>query len=90
MKKLLALALVAGMFSPGILSAQDKKKPDPEAQFKKMDKNSDSKLSLDEFKGKRTGDKATKAEETFKRKDKDSDGFLSLEEFKAGGKKKNS
>ena len=88
MKRFVALVLVAAMFSPGILTAQEKKKPDPEEQFKKMDKNSDSKLSLDEFKGKRTGDKATKAEEQFKKRDKDSDGFLSLEEFKAGGKKK--
>jgi Ca2+-binding EF-hand superfamily protein len=88
MKRFLSLALVAALFSPGILTAQEKKKPDPEAQFKRMDKNSDSKLSLDEFKGKRTGDKATKAEEQFKKRDKDSDGFLSLEEFKAGGKKK--
>jgi hypothetical protein len=88
MKKFLALALVAGLCTP-VFAAEGKKKPDPEAQFKKLDANSDSKLSLDEFKGKRTGDKATKAEGQFKRKDKDSDGFLSLEEFKASGKKKN-
>ena len=87
MKKLLALALVAGLFSPGLLTAQEKKKPDPEAQFAKMDKNSDKKLTLDEFKGKRTGDKATKAEEQFKKMDKDSDGSLTLEEFKARAKK---
>lgn len=87
MKKFLALALIAAMFSPGILFAQDKKKPDPEAQFKKLDKDGDGKVSLAEFKGKRTGDKATKAEEQFKKRDKDSDGFLTLEEFKAGGKK---
>ena len=53
-----------------------------------MDKDSDGKLSLAEFKGKREGEKATKAEEQFKAKDKDKDGFLTLEEFKAGGKKK--
>jgi Ca2+-binding EF-hand superfamily protein len=87
MKKLLALALAAGLFTPGLVSAQEKKKPDPEAQFAKMDKNSDKKLTLDEFKGKRTGDKATKAEEQFKKMDKDSDGSLTLEEFKARGKK---
>jgi len=87
MKKFLALLLVAGVCSPGILSAQEKKKPDPEAQFAKLDKNSDKKLSLEEYKGKRTGDKATKAEEQFKKMDKDSDGSLTLEEFKARGKK---
>ena len=31
-----------------------------------MDKDSDGKVSLAEFKGKREGDKATKAEATFK------------------------
>jgi len=87
MKKFLALLVVAGCCTPGILSAQEKKKPDPEAQFAKMDTNSDKKLSLDEFKGKRTGDKAAKAEEQFKKMDKDSDGSLTLEEFKARGKK---
>jgi Ca2+-binding EF-hand superfamily protein len=87
MKKLLAVALVAGLFAPALLSAQEKKKPDPEAQFAKMDTNGDKKLSLEEFKGKRTGDKATKAEEQFKKMDKDSDGALTLEEFKARGKK---
>jgi hypothetical protein len=87
MKKFLTLALVAALFTPALLSAQDKKKADPEAQFAKMDKNSDKKLSLDEFKGKRTGDKATKAEEQFKKMDKDSDGSLTLDEFKARGKK---
>ena len=86
MKRFLVLALVAGLLSPGLMSAQDKK-ADPEAQFAKMDKNSDKKLSLEEFKGKRTGDKATKAEEQFKKLDKDSDGALTLEEFKARGKK---
>ena len=87
MKKFLAFVVVAGIFTPGLLSAQEKKKADPEAQFAKMDANNDKKLSLEEFKGKRTGDKATKAEEQFKKLDKDSDGALTLEEFKARGKK---
>jgi Ca2+-binding EF-hand superfamily protein len=86
MKKILALVVVAGLCMPGFVSAQEKK-ADPEAQFTKMDKNGDKKLSLEEFKGKRTGDKATKAEEQFKKMDKDSDGSLTLEEFKARGKK---
>ena len=89
MKKFLTLVFVAGLCAPGILSAQEKKKPDPEAQFAKMDTNSDKKLSLEEFKGKRTGDKATKAEEQFKKLDKDSDGSMTLEEIKARGKKAN-
>jgi Ca2+-binding EF-hand superfamily protein len=88
MKKVLALVVAAGICLPGVLGAQDKKKPDPEAQFKRLDTNNDSKLTVEEFKGKRTGDKATKAEEQFKKRDKNGDGFLSLEEFKAGMKKK--
>ena len=86
MKKFLALVLVAGLCSPLLVSAQEKK-ADPEAQFAKLDKNSDKKLSLEEYKGKRTGDKAAKAEEQFKKLDKDSDGSLTLEEFKARAKK---
>jgi hypothetical protein len=86
MKKFLTVALMAGLFTPALLSAQEKK-ADPEAQFAKLDANSDKKLSLEEFKGKRTGEKADKAGEQFKKLDKDSDGFLTLEEFKARGKK---
>ena len=85
MKILLAIALAFGM-SVSVYAADEK--PSPDEAFKKMDKDSDGKVSLAEFKGKRDGDKATKAEATFKAKDKDSDGFLTLEEFKAGGKKK--
>ena len=63
----------------------DKPKRDPEAVFKKLDANSDSAVSLEEFK---TGKKdAAKAEENFKKRDKDGDGKLSLEEFKGPGKK---
>lgn len=79
MKKLLALLVVFGLCAPAVMAQE--KKADPAEQFKKLDANSDGKLSKEEFLGKRKGDKATKAEETFKKKDKDSDGFLSLEEF---------
>jgi len=60
---------------------------DPEAAFKKLDKDGDGSLSLEEFKA---GAKdPAKAEEQFKKLDKDGNGKLSLEEFKArGGKKK--
>jgi len=88
MRSLFALIVACGLAVPAV-AADDKpkEKPSPEEQFKKMDKNGDGKLSLDEFKGKRQGDKATKAEETFKKKDKDNDGSLSLEEFKGKAKK---
>ncbi len=88
MRVLLALVVACGLAAPGF-AADDKpkEKPSPEQQFKRMDKNADGKLSLEEFKGKRQGDKAAKAEENFKKKDKDGDGSLSLEEFKGKAKK---
>jgi Ca2+-binding EF-hand superfamily protein len=67
---------------------EEKKPVDPEEAFKKMDKDKDGKLTLEEFKGKRTGEMATKAEARFKKMDKDSDGKVTLEEFKAGQPKK--
>lgn len=85
MFSMLAIALAMGSIV-SVASAADPK--DPETVFAKMDKNGDKKLSFDEFKGKREGDAAAKAEKAFKRLDKDSDGSLSLEEFKARGKKK--
>ena len=87
MRRLFAIVIALGLAVPA-LAADEKPKPSPEEAFKKMDKNGDSKLSLEEFKGKRQGDKADKAEANFKRKDKDKDGSLTLEEFKAMGKKK--
>ena len=70
-------------------SADEKKpKKSPEARFTKADKDSDGKLSLEEFLGKRTGDKKEMAEKQFARRDKDGDKFLTLEEFKAKPKKK--
>ncbi len=78
MRKLLALAVVFGVVSP--LAAQEKKAPNVEAIFKRMDKDGNGSLSLEEFRGKREGDKV---EAAFKRIDKDGNGAISLEEFKA-------
>ena len=93
MMKLSLCALLAGVVTFGSLGmtvvAQDEKKPTPEERFKKLDKDSDGMLTLEEYKGKAEGEKATKAEERFKKMDKDSDGKLTLDEYKAGpGKKK--
>lgn len=89
MKRVVCVLLTAAFaLSTSLATAQEKPKPTPEEAFKKRDKNGDGKLSLDEFVGKSTGDKATKAQETFKKRDKNADGFLSQEEFQP--KKKNS
>src|SRR5262245_6655477 len=65
-----------------------KKKGDVEAQFKKLDTNSDGKLTKEEFAkvselGKKNqAGKPKKIDALFSRLDTNSDGFLSLEEFK--------
>lgn len=81
-----ALALLFALSAP--ILAEDKPKPTPEETFKKLDKDSDGKVSLAEYKGKKEGEKAEKAEARFKKLDKDNDGSLTLEEFKAGATKK--
>ena len=85
MKKMLAWSLVLTFALAAPLSAEDKpkpekKKPDPAAQFQKLDADKDGSLSVTEFTGKRDAEKAKKA---FDRKDANKDGKLSLEEFKA-------
>ena len=70
------------------VDAKEKKKKDPKVVFAKLDKNSDDKVSEEEFVGKKTGEKAEKAKKAFARKDKNKDGSLSLEEFSAKKKKK--
>ncbi|MEZ6065671.1 MAG: EF-hand domain-containing protein [Planctomycetaceae bacterium] len=86
MTGVLALSVLSvAIASPASAADEPKKKPDPEAQFKKLDKDSDGKLTFEEFKGKR---EEAKAKPMFERKDKDKDGKLTLEEFKAQPKKK--
>jgi len=86
MKKFLTLALAAGLCAPFILSAQEKKTP--EEQFKRLDTDSDGKLSKKEYLGNSEGEKKTKKEDRFKVLDTNKDDFLSLDEYKAGVKKK--
>lgn len=79
MKRLLMLAICFGFTAP--VMAADKPKKDPEAIFKKMDKNSDGKVTKEEFSA---GAKdAAKADKAFAKLDKNGDGSLTLEEFKA-------
>jgi len=63
-------------------ASPDKPQKDPEQAFKRRDKDGNGKLTLEEFVGKRSGDKAAAAETRFKTKDKDGDGSLTLEEFR--------
>ena len=90
MKKLLAVALVAGMFMPLMTGAQEKKGKTPEERFAALDKNGDKKLSKEEFLATVADDKKDKGGMRFDMADKDKDGFLSLEEYKEipMGKKK--
>ena len=90
MKKILALALIAGMFMPLMTGAQEKKGKSPEERFKALDANNDGKLSKDEFLAqyKDDAEKKGKAEMRFPRMDTNNDGFLSLEEYKEGTMKK--
>ncbi len=99
MKRLFVLA-TAALFSLACLvapaNAGDKKKKKnaetPEATFKKLDTNSDGKLSKEEFvkiaeqnaKGK-VKKKGPTPEEMFAKLDADKDGSVSLEEFKKIG-----
>jgi hypothetical protein len=91
MKKVLALALVAGMFMPLMSGAQEKKGKTPEERFAALDKNNDKKLSEEEFVATLPDDKKDKAKGRFSTADKNGDKFLSLEEYKEipMGKKKN-
>ena len=90
MKKILAIALVAGMFMPLMSGAQDKKGKTPEERFAALDKNNDKKVSKEEFLANIADEKKGKQGDRFDTADKNKDGSLSIEEFKEipMGKKK--
>jgi Ca2+-binding EF-hand superfamily protein len=88
---MLGMMLGAGLLAPatGDDSKSERDAPDAEAKFKMLDKNGDSKLSLEEFvAGRRSDQSEQQAKEIFKQADIDKDGFLSLAEYKTTVEKK--
>ena len=66
-----------------------KPKASPEEAFKKLDKDGDGSLTLEEFKASgRFKKNPADADAAFAKKDTNKDSKLSLEEFKAGSSKK--
>jgi hypothetical protein len=95
--KIIISILTIAAFSASVHAADDAKgkgkakggKGDPAAAFAKLDKNSDGKISKEEFMASPAAQKdAAKAEESFKKRDKNGDGFLSKEEFAPASKGK--
>lgn len=82
----IVLTLVGlGVFTNSATFAADKaekKRPEPDVLFKRLDTNNDEKLSKDEVKASK-GKLSERVDEVFKRLDKDNDGFISKAEFKA-------
>ncbi len=82
-------AVFVGLFAAAAFAAEGRRgegqRPDPEAVFKKLDANSDGKISKDEW---MKSPMAQKNEEGAKKRfdalDTDKDGFITLDEFKAG------
>lgn len=63
---------------------KEKKGGNPEEAFKKIDKDGNSSISLEEYKASPMGTKAgDKAEAKFKKLDANGDGSVNLDEFKA-------
>lgn len=87
------LGLAMGLGAVSLIHAQDQKNdkdaPEVEAQFKKLDKNADQKLSLEEFVDGRSSDQTEKqATDAFMKADKNKDNSLSLAEYKTTAEKK--
>jgi Ca2+-binding EF-hand superfamily protein len=82
MKKILAVALVFGMFMPLMTGAQEKKGKTAEERFAALDRNNDKKLSKEEYLAPLADDKKDRGTTRFEMADKNKDGFLSLEEYR--------
>ena len=89
MSRFLSISIVVALtminFSVSTHAQEKKDKRDPAAMFKRLDADSDGKLTAEEFK--KLGDmggkgNAERLDQFFKRLDADKDGSLTLEEFK--------
>ena len=78
------------VFAFSFAISQEKKKPNAEKKFKKIDTNDDGRIGLLEFKNKKGKKEVSeeKKEKRFAKIDTDSNGYISLKEFKKSKKKK--
>ena len=88
------LAATIGWSAVGAMAADEEKKkperkrPNPEEYFKKMDTNQDGKLSLEEFTAGKEGEHLKRSTQIFARLDKNGDKAVTLEEMKEGFKRR--
>lgn len=85
--KLGTLALALFVFSS--LQAQEKKEPDFDKMFKRLDADANGTVSLEEFKSAKRKNEVPveRLEKNYARLDADGNGELTLDELKAGWKK---
>ena len=85
--KLGTLALALFVFSS--LQAQEKKEPDFDKMFKRLDADANGTVSLEEFKSAKRKNEVPveRLEKNYARLDADGNGKLTLDELKAGWKK---
>jgi Ca2+-binding EF-hand superfamily protein len=90
MKSITVMLAAMALSSTLVLAQDDEKKGEdhpkrsPEKIMKKLDTNSDGKISLEEWKASPRHQKdPAKAEELFKTMDTNKDGFISMDELKA-------
>lgn len=88
MRSIILATLACGLLA-GVPAMAQRKAPDPEKRFAKLDKNSDGKLSLEEYQagGRKQADPEKRAK-LFKKIDADGDGFVSKDEFLAAMKQR--
>jgi len=60
-----------------------RERPSPEESFKKLDKDNDGSLTLEEYKANPRQKDPAKAEASYKKMDADSNGKVTLDEYKA-------